>query len=100
MSTLPTYLFPTRENDPTNLELYEREVASGLPNQQAAFSEAMRNQALYDLDAIQYIPTRGSESSLDYEERPKRECGLTREVVDILCDHLYAPGPRRLFSDP
>jgi hypothetical protein len=83
-----------------SLNQYAAEVMAGLKNEKAHLDCAVENQCFYDLDAEQYIPQREAESYFDYKGRSKRESGLVREVVDILCEHLYSPGPARAFDVP
>lgn len=53
----------------------------------------------YELRGSMYIPRRDAESMSDYVRRPKRSLPFTRRVVDLLCSHLYNPGPNRHFED-
>jgi hypothetical protein len=84
---------------PANLKRYVDEILAGLPNEQTELHCAIENQAWFDLDAERYIPQREAETAFDYAGRSKREAGITREVIDILCEHLYSPGPTRTFDN-
>ncbi|MGE5754752.1 MAG: hypothetical protein ACM35G_03400 [Planctomycetaceae bacterium] len=81
--------------EPIDLDAFATEVENGLPNERRRLDGADENQAWYDHDAERYLPRREAESEFDFEGRPKRESGLLRECVEILCDHLYNPGPTR-----
>ena len=80
--------------DPHSLDSYAEEVCNGLPHEKDRLDAVLENQAFFDLDAERYIPMRDAESAFDYAGRPKRSSGFTREVVEVLCEHLYAPGRR------
>jgi hypothetical protein len=88
---------------PVNLAPYGREVEQQLPLQAPDLRDAMERQAFYDFDADRYATTRfkrDAESSFDFEGRPHPQSGFTRECVDVLCEHLYCPGPSRKWSEP
>jgi hypothetical protein len=76
-----------------------KEVANGLPHERRRLAEAIENQAFYDLDAERYIPRREAESEFDWTARPHESCGFTQEVIDVLCEHQYSPGPSRQVAD-
>lgn len=42
---------------------------------------------------------RDAETPIDYKQRPYRSSSFTREIVRVLTQHLYAPGPSRKWSD-
>jgi hypothetical protein len=104
----PTYANPENAGSPVYLaapgptfdkRLIEREVAAGLPHEQLRLAEAIENQAFYDLDASRYLPRREAENEFDFVGRPKQESGFTQEVVDVLCEHQYNPGPSRQAAE-
>ncbi len=86
--------------DPYSLDRYAEEVMAGLPNEKRDLDCALENQAFYDRDAERYLTRREAESDFDYMGRPKSQSGLTAECVDVLTEHLYAPGPSRQFDNP
>lgn len=75
------------------------EVQAGLPNHQLRIADALENQAFYDLDGERYAPRREAETEFDYEGRPQRETGFTQEVIDVLSEDNYSPGPSRVAVD-
>lgn len=79
--------------------LIAKEVSEGLPNARLRIACALENQAFYDLDGERYAPRRESETEFDYDGRGQDETGFTQEVVDVLCEHQYDPGPARSFPD-
>ena len=82
-----------------SLDLPENEVQAGLPHERERIGEALRNLDYYHLDNERYLEMREAESPYDYAQRPKRTLPLTREVIEVLSEHLYNPGPiRRLLS--
>lgn len=81
------------------IDRFAQEVANGLPNCQKRLNDAMERKSWYDFDNERFLPKREAESDFDFESRPKRVSGLLRECVDILCDHLYNPGPNRSVKD-
>src|ERR1700752_4676269 len=78
--------------DPLNLDTYAAEVESGLPNEKAHLDSALENQAFYDREGERYLPQRDAESTFDFMGRPKRQSGVTHEVVEVLTENLYSPG--------
>lgn len=79
-----------------------REVRAGLPNSASRRDRAARNAAFYDHDGGRYKEffRRDAESTWDQQGRPHRQSGFSREVIDVLTDHLYHPGPSRAWSVP
>ncbi len=77
----------------------DKEIRNGFPNQQYRVRRCMRALDYYNLDGRRYIPRRDAESDEEYLCRPKRHIPFTRRVVDLLCSHLYNPGPNRSFKD-
>jgi hypothetical protein len=43
---------------------------------------------------------KDAETPFDYVQRPYRSAGFTRQIVTILCQHLYSPGPSRTWDQP
>jgi hypothetical protein len=86
---------------PVDLSLYRSEVEAGLPNEQPGLDEATERQAFYDYDGFRYERRfrRDAESSFDFAGRSHRPSGFLRECIDILCEHLYSPGPARRWDD-
>lgn len=82
-----------------DVNMIVEEVEKGLPHERMRISEALENQAFYDLDGDRYAQRREAETSFDFVERPQRETGFTQEVVDILCEHQYSCGPARKAED-
>lgn len=90
---------PSKDDDAVPMDRFAAEVANGLPNEQRRLSDAKEAQGWYDFDSDQYLPKRDSESDFDFEARPKRDSGLVHECVEVLCDHLYNPGPTRTVAE-
>jgi hypothetical protein len=86
---------------PTDLSLYRSEVEAGLPNEAPAMDEALERQAFFDYDGFRYERRfrRDAESSFDFAGRSHRASGFLRECIEILCEHLYSPGPARRWSE-
>jgi hypothetical protein len=61
-------------------------------------------------EAIDFYAYRGRQHMADcltdgaiaphYKPRPYRCSGLTRQIVNVLTDHLYSPGPSRTWDQP
>jgi hypothetical protein len=82
-----------------SLGTYADQVESGLPAVKPLIDLCIESRAFYNLDAQQYHQQRPSESSFDWVHRKYRQSGFTRQCVDILCQHLYCPGPSRQIDD-
>lgn len=80
------------------LNQIEREVEAGLPNEQGRLAEAIVNADYLAGDNEKYIPSRPAENWIDFANRTKRTSQITRRVVEVLCDHLYNPGPSRTLA--
>ena len=76
-------------------------VMGGLECGRDRRDRATRNAAFWDYDGDRYADyfRRDAESSFDYQGRPHRESGFSREVIEVLTEHLYCPGPSRTWSD-
>ena len=85
-----------------DLTLIKEDVELGLKSQQERLHRAAVAQGMYDYDGKQFMQLflRDAETPFDYVARPYRESGLTRQLVEILCAHLYSPGPGRVWSLP
>ncbi len=88
-------LYNYGDGDGKSIADLENEIRAGLPNESRRVAEAQRNMDYYNLENERYIPMREAESPYDYRNRPKRALPLVREVIGILADHLYNPGPGR-----
>jgi hypothetical protein len=86
---------------PIDLTPYGLEVETQLPLEAKLLEKALERQAFYDWDADRYEPLfrNDAENSFDYQGRTHTPSGFTRECVDALCEHLYAPGPNRKWTD-
>ena len=82
-------------------QLIMTEVESGLRHEQLRLNGARVAQDFYDWDDKKYqnLYGRDAENTFDYRFRSHRTSGLTREVIDVLTEHLYCPGPMRSFSE-
>lgn len=87
---------------PLNYDRMIREVEAGLPCARQYLDDARIAQAVYDYDAQRYgyLFAREAENPADQAARPYRPSGFAREIVEILTEHLYCPGPSRTWSDP
>jgi hypothetical protein len=86
---------------PTSLEQYREEVESGLPNERRDMDQAAERQAFFDYEGFRYEKhfRRDAESSFDFQGRSHRPSGFLRECIEVLCEHLYCPGPARRWSE-
>jgi hypothetical protein len=86
---------------PVNLKPYGEEVERGLSNERPRLNHAVMARAFYDYEGRRYstLFTRDAETTFDFLGRPYRPSGFTREVVDVLTEHLYCPGPQRTWTD-
>jgi len=78
------------------------EVEGGLQTEaRHRMDRALEALAFYDFRGHSYMQEfkNDAETPLEYIKRPYRESGITREAVRILTQHLYAPGPRRMWDD-
>jgi hypothetical protein len=78
------------------------EVEKGLSTEaRARMDRVQEARAFYDFDGERYMPgLNDAETAADYIRRPYRESGLCRGITDLLCEHLYAPGPARAWDRP
>lgn len=77
----------------------ELEIQAGLPNEAARIGECLINQDYYDGNNQKYIQMREAETPYDFNFRPKEVVHLVTQAIDILCEHLYDPGPTRHIDD-
>jgi hypothetical protein len=78
------------------------EVEKGLSTEaKDRMDDALMATRFFNFDGKQYMSkfANNAESPYDYANRPYRQTGLTREIVDVLTEHLYAPGPARKWDD-
>jgi hypothetical protein len=86
---------------PINLTPYGLEVERGLSNERPRLNSAVMARAFYDYQGRRYATLfmRDAETTFDFLGRPYRPTGLIREVIDVLTEHLYCPGPQRTWTD-
>lgn len=87
---------------PLNYDRMIAEIRGGLKCARQELDEAREAQAFYDFEGERYAAwrfAREAESPADQQMRPYRPSGFTREIVEVLCEHLYSPGPSRRWSD-
>lgn len=89
---------PGRAIDWYSLDTYAREVENGLPSVKKLLDDRVECRAYYDLDARRYRTQRNAEQTFDWVNRVYRQSGITHQCVNILCEHLYSPGPSRQFD--
>jgi hypothetical protein len=84
-----------------DLTPYGLEVERGLSNERPEMDAATERQNFYDYEGERWESKfkRDAESSFDYQGRPHRPSGFLRQCVEILCEHLYCPGPSRRWSE-
>lgn len=75
------------------------EVRGGLTNERPGIECAYANLDFYNGDNEQYIEIREGEDQKSFEQRRRRTMQLTTMVIDVLCRHLYNPGPTRKLQN-
>ena len=87
-------------------ELLDRildEVSGGLQSEvtKGRMDRAQKARDFYNFDGQRHWDefANDAETPIDYIARKYRESGFTREAVDVLCEHVYAPGPDRTWDD-
>jgi hypothetical protein len=85
-----------------DLTAIDEDVEKGLASQQHRMDAAAMAQAFWDYDGRKLMPLfmREAETPFDFQLRPYRMSGLCRQIVEILCEHLYSPGPGRVWGLP
>lgn len=85
-----------------NLSKIYDDVEQGLASQQHRLNDAAMAQAFWDYLGKRFMQVflRDAETPFDYVQRPYRASGILRQVVKILCEHLYSPGPSRTWDQP
>lgn len=85
-----------------NLAAIYDDVEHGLESQQHRLNDAEMSQAFWDYQGKKFMQVflKDAETPFDYVQRPYRASGLLRQVIEILCEHLYSPGPSRAFDKP
>jgi Phage portal protein, SPP1 Gp6-like len=78
------------------------DVEKGLAAQQHRLNDCAMSQAFWDYRGKRFMQVflRDAETPFDFVARPYRMAGLVRQIVTILCEHLYSPGPSRTWSEP
>jgi hypothetical protein len=78
------------------------DVEKGLTSQEHRLNNAALAQGFWDYDGKKFMSVfmRDAETPFDYVQRPYRMAGLCRQIIEILCDHLYSPGPSRTWDQP
>jgi hypothetical protein len=87
---------------PIDLAKYGREIERGLANEQIYLDRAAERLAFYNYEGERYERhfRRDAESTFDFYGRSHRSSGFLRMCVEVLCEHVYSPGPSRRWSDP
>jgi hypothetical protein len=85
--------------DVPSLVLLDADVRRGLPEQGAAWDEAARQLAYYEMRGATLIRPRPLETVADFAARPKVAIHLTRRVITELGKGLYASPPTRELAD-
>ncbi len=85
-----------------DLDLIREDVSLGLKSQTERLDAAAMAAGFWDYEGKRFMAVflRDAETPFDYVARPYRQAGLTRQLVEILCAHLYSPGPGRTWSLP
>jgi Phage portal protein, SPP1 Gp6-like len=85
-----------------NLPAIYDDVEKGLESQQHRLNDAAMSQAFWDYQGKRFMQVflKDAETPFDYVQRPYRASGILRQVIKILCEHLYSPGPSRTWDKP
>lgn len=92
-----------RGQAPSLLGQIIEEIEAGMPNEgQGRLFRNREARDFYNFDGQQHMSRflNDAETAADYIRRTYRASGLTRGMVDLMCEHLYAPGPHRTWEDP
>ncbi len=78
------------------------DVEHGLASCEHRMNDAAMSQAFWDYQGKRFMQVflRDAETPFDYVQRPYRAAGLVRELIEVLCEHLYSPGPSRTWDQP
>jgi hypothetical protein len=79
------------------------EVQNGLASEaKERITDAQRALDFFNFEGKRWMQEflNDAETAFDYLKRPYRASGLAWEVVDILTEHLYSPGPNRQWDVP
>jgi hypothetical protein len=78
------------------------DVEHGLASQEHRLNDCALAQAFWDYRGKRFMQVflRDAETPFDFVQRPYRMAGLVRQIVTILCEHLYSPGPSRTWDEP
>ena len=78
------------------------DVEHGLASQSHRLNDAALAQAFWDYLGKRFMQVflRDGETPFDYIQRPYRAAGLTRQIITVLTEHLYSPGPSRTWDVP
>jgi hypothetical protein len=85
-----------------NLTSINADVEKGLSSQSHRLNAAAMAQGFWDYSGKQFMSVfmRDAETPFDYVQRQYRMSGLCRQIIEILCEHLYSPGPSRCWDQP
>ena len=83
-----------------NLDAINADVEKGLTSQSHRLNAAAMAQGFWDYAGKQFMSVfmRDAETPFDYVQRQYRMSGLCRQIIEILCEHLYSPGPSRQWD--
>jgi hypothetical protein len=86
---------------PDLTRIYE-DVEKGLGSQEHRLNAAALAEGMWSYDGKKFMSVflRDAETPFDYVQRPYRMSGLCRQIIEILCEHLYCPGPSRTWDQP
>lgn len=74
------------------------QVEGGLQAHVPRLDEARTARDYYEMKNERHLEARRDETWDDFRHRPKRFDLLTREAVEALTEHLYTPGPVRVWE--
>ena len=86
--------------DATDLDRQIDQAAlAGFPNEQDRLCDCRYVMDFYERRGANHAEKWYGEPESSWRWRPKKHYAVTRRVVDILCSHLYSPGPTRSIAD-
>lgn len=94
---MPPDLFADESSIPSLREI-EDEVRAGLPGEADRMDCALANEDFYAMRQARHLEKHPDETPEDFAARPKRYRRFVRQVVDVLTEHLYSPGPTRTLG--